>query len=155
MFKDRSPVTSRLQTRGERVTSTPSLHLPQSLCNDLDSHSLIVNPWPRDRWNRTSSHGGVIDERGRGFNPHTEQMLNTRDDRLEPSSQHGTAEPTLLLHNNQHKPIFQFRRLYQDGFFPLHSTRVRDNTGVGSFLTADIACTFCQQVERGNLFIKG
>ena len=49
-------------THDECVTSTPSLHLPQRLTNDLGTWRLIV-VWPQDRWNRTYSHSGVIDER--------------------------------------------------------------------------------------------
>ena len=40
---------------------------------------------------------GTRDDRS-GSIPISSECYNTRDDRLEPSSQHRTAEPTLLLH---------------------------------------------------------
>ena len=92
-----------------------------------------------------SGHDEVIDERGQGFDPYTERMLNTRDDRLKP------------LNMERQNPLFCSisNTDIEHGFLRSTSTRVRDNIGVGSFLTADIACTFCQQVGRDNLFIKG
>mmetsp|Transcript_14556 Transcript_14556/g.15730 ORF Transcript_14556/g.15730 Transcript_14556/m.15730 type:complete len:102 (-) Transcript_14556:37-342(-) len=77
--------------------------------------------------------------RGRRFEPCTERMLNAG--KQTPTTQHGTAEPTLLLHPDQHNLFLNFAGYIEVDFFSLHSTRVRDNTGVGSFLTADIACT--------------
>ena len=135
-----------------------------------------------------SGHGEVIDERGREFNSRTErdapkgrsvrgdrsgtipipsECYSTRDDRLEPSSQRRTTEPTLLLNtptNNYAADV----RSSRDGFLlivlpdrNLAAIGLDDalqhtcagQYGVGSLLTADIACTFCQQVGRGSLYI--
>ena len=100
----------------------------------------------------------------RGFDPHTERMLNTRDDRLEPISQHRTAKPTLLLHPDQHslaaigmdffvRPDHSLAAIRMDFFAPQHTCA--GQFGVGSLLTVYIACTLRHQVGRDNLSIKG
>ena len=83
--------------------------------------------------------------RGQGFEPHTERTLDAEDG-LQP------------LNMERQNPLFCSisNTDIGHGFLRSTSTRVRDNIGVGSFLTADIACTFGHQVGRGNyFFIKG
>ena len=96
------------------------------------------HPWRRNDGvhHIVSGHGEVIDERGREFDPRTEQdapkgcsvrgdrsgtipipseCYSTWDDRLEPSSQRRTTEPTLLLHPDQHPTAEACGN--RDGFF--------------------------------------
>ena len=82
--------------------------------------------------------------RGRGFKPHTEQMLNTGNG-LQPLNME-RQEP--LPAPNQH-PISEW-------ILAFHSTHVRVVLAWGLLLSAYIACLLGQHKGRGyHLFIKG
>ena len=105
--------------------------MTKSLMREVESSI----PAPSEMLSTRDDRSGTI--------PIPSECYSTRDDRLEPSSQHRTAEPTLLLHPDQH-PTAEVRD-YRDRFF-LSPPRLKPyGYRVGFRFTAHV----CGTVRRG------
>ena len=97
----------------------------------------MTPPWPEDRWNRTSSHGGVIDERS-GVRAPYRANAQCRDG-LQPLNMK-RQEITILL---------QIRTHLRFGFLRSTAPRGAGMCSLGTVTVSYIPCLLCQHKGRG------